>query len=108
MSNWASVDLVYDVDCPNVSLARANLAQAFALAGIAPKWFEHRIGEPGFPEHARGYGSPTVLIGGRDVAGLGPSTAVCCRIYTTNTGLARAPTVEQIVKAMSSAKLSGT
>jgi hypothetical protein len=38
----ATVDLVYSSDCPNVTLARANLLLAFARAGVKPKWSEHR------------------------------------------------------------------
>ena len=60
----ATVDLVYSPDCPNVPLARANLLLAFARAGVRPRWSEHRIGDPDAPEHTRGYGSPTILIGG--------------------------------------------
>ncbi len=91
----ATVDLVYDADCPNISATRANLMRAFSLAGIQPKWSEHRIGDPSAPERTRGYGSPTVLVDGRDVAGLEPSAEVCCRIYVAATGGTQAPSVEQ-------------
>ena len=64
----ATVDLVYDADCPNISVARANLIRAFSVAGIQPKWSEHRIGDATAPERTRGYGSPTVLVDGRDVS----------------------------------------
>ena len=57
----AIVDLVYASDCPNVSLARANLLLAFARAGVKPKWSEHRIGDPEAPEHTRGYGGRGLL-----------------------------------------------
>ena len=93
----ATVDLVYSPDCPNVPLARANLLLAFARAGVRPRWSEHRIGDPDAPEHTRGYGSPTILIGGRDVAGESPSSEVTCRLYS---GAARAPTAEQIAQAL--------
>ena len=97
----ANVDLVYDADCPNISVARANLVRAFSLAGILPKWSEHRIGDPSAPERTRGYGSPTVLVDGRDVAGIEPSVEVCCRIYSGVPGSAQAPSVEQIAEAIS-------
>lgn len=98
----ATVDLVYAADCPNVSLARANLLVAFARAGVKPKWSEHRVGDPEAPAHARGYGSPTILIDGRDVAGLPPSGEISCRIYDGADGSAHAPTAEQIAAALSS------
>lgn len=96
-----TVDLVYDIDCPNAALTRTNLMRAFSLAGIQPKWSEHRVGDPSAPERTRGYGSPTVLVDGRDVAGLQPSAEVCCRIYAAATGSTQAPKVEQIAEALS-------
>ena len=104
----AMVDLVYDADCPNVAAARANLMRAFSRAGLQPKWSEHRIGDPSAPEHTRGYGSPTVLVDGRDVAGLEPAAEVCCRIYMAATGSAQAPSVEQIAVAMAPASKGPT
>lgn len=91
------VDLIYSPDCPHVEPTRTHLRLAFALAGIAPRWVEHRIGDPGAPAHTRGYGSPTVLVDGRDVAGEPPSSEVTCRLYSTGT---RVPSVDQIVDAL--------
>jgi hypothetical protein len=98
-----TVDLIYVSDCPNVSLARANLLLAFGRAGLKPRWSEHRIGDPEAPAHTRGYGSPTILIDGRDVAGQPPSGQTSCRIYDGAAGSAHAPTVEQITAALTSA-----
>lgn len=96
----ATVDLVYDSDCPNVSLARANLLLAFARAGVKPKWSEHKIGDLEAPAHTRGYGSPTILVDGRDVAGQAPSAETSCRIYKGVAGSAHAPAAEQIAAAL--------
>jgi mercuric ion transport protein len=38
---------------------------------------------PSTPPHLRGWGSPTILIDGVDVAGGSPSEA-CCRLYPTS------------------------
>ena len=100
----ATVDLVYTSDCPNVSLARANLLLAFARAGVKPKWSEHRVGDPEAPAHTRGYGSPTILVDGRDVAGQPPSGETSCRVYEGAAGSAHAPPAEQIVAALTSAQ----
>lgn len=62
---FPQVELVYDDACPNVALARSNLLTAFNVAGVAPMWSEHRIGDPNAPAHIRGYGSPTILVDGR-------------------------------------------
>jgi mercuric ion transport protein len=96
----ATVDLVYSTDCPNVPMARANLLLAFARTGLQPKWTEHRIGDPEAPARTRGFGSPTILVNGRDVAGAPPSTENCCRVYEGSIGFAPAPSVEQIVAAL--------
>jgi hypothetical protein len=104
----ATVDLIYARDCPNVSMARANLLVAFARVGVKPKWSEHGIGDLEAPAHTRGYGSPTILVDGRDVAGLPPSGEGSCRIYDGAAGSAHAPTAEQIATALraASAKVS--
>ena len=99
-----TVDLIYALDCPNVSLARTNLLLAFARAGVRPKWSEHRIGDPEIPDRARGYGSPTILVDGRDVAGQPPSTDTCCRVYPGVTGWTHAPAPEQIAAVLDSSQ----
>ena len=99
----ATVDLVYDPGCPNVGEARAHLQEAFANAGLTPRWSEHVIGGSG-PAHARGYGSPTILIDGRDVSGASPGDEASCRLYRDERGgLARVPTVAQIATTLSRA-----
>jgi len=92
-----TVDFVYALDCPNAEAARANLLQAFPHAGFSPSWTEHRIGDPAAPERVHGYGSPTILVNGRDIAGAEPSTEACCRIYSNGQGV---PTVEMIAAAL--------
>lgn len=97
---FPQVELVYDDACPNVELARSNLLAAFQLAGVVPKWSEHRIGDPNAPAHARGYGSPTILVDGADVAGSKAGSDDCCRIYTTAEGAGKAPGVELLAAAL--------
>ena len=96
------VELVYDRDCPNVDAARAALRCAFAEVGVAPAWGEWDRSVRESPSYARGYGSPTILVNGKDVAGAEPNTgADCCRLYTSDEGgLRGVPSVEQIVAAM--------
>lgn len=96
-----TVDLVYDADCPNIATARANLLHAFSRVGITPSWSEHVIGDPSAPGRVRGYGSPTILVDGRDVAGLAPAAELCCRVYAGPTGFSGAPGTEQIAQALS-------
>jgi hypothetical protein len=102
------VELFYDDECPNVELARSNLRQAFALAGLVPSWSEHRIGSPDAPTDVRGYGSPTVLIDSADVAGAAADTASCCRVYEVGGRMTKAPGVELIAEALRKSRALGT
>ncbi len=102
-SPFPHVVLICDDACPNVALARSNLLAAFALVGLAPEWSEHRIGDPEAPAYTRGYGSPTILVDGEDVAGVQPGSNACCRVYAAPTQLERAPSIELIAAALTSA-----
>ena len=97
------VDLVYDTECPNVSAARDNLRGAFARSGLSPVWQEHRIGDPETPGEVQGFGSPSILVDGRDVAQVEPSSDLCCRIYTEHGTTAGAPSIETITTALAAA-----
>jgi len=76
------VELVYDKDCPNVAATRTNLLRAFAEAGVSAKWTEWEASCPETPARLRGFGSPTVLVEGMDVAGAQPVEGLTsCRLY---------------------------
>jgi hypothetical protein len=66
------VELIYDLNCPNVAQARRVLLKAFAAAGIRPQWIEWDRSSPSSPGYVRGFGSPAVLVDGRDAAGAKP------------------------------------
>ena len=74
------VQLLYFPDCPNVGAARKMLAQALSQLEDAPFVAEIDVSDPVTPPHLRGWGSPTILVDGADVAGDHPSEA-CCRLY---------------------------
>lgn len=97
----ARVDLVFDDDCPNVPAAREQLRAAFAQLGLNPRWRELVNGDADVPEYARGFGSPTVLVDGRDILGAAPDRASSCRLYRDEDGaLTGVPGVERIVEAL--------
>ena len=74
------VELVYFGSCPNVDVARQALKDALSSLGLSPGWQEWDQEDPTTPARLRGYGSPTVLIGGRDVRGGSPaSEGLACR-----------------------------
>ena len=98
-----TVELIYDAECPNVNDARSQLIRAFHEAGVPPKWMEWDRAAPETPAHARGYGSPTILVDGRDVADVAASDgAECCRVYMAEGGkFSGVPSVKTIASALS-------
>jgi len=103
-----SVELIYDSDCPNVSKTRANLLRAFADAGQHAQWNEWDRNAPDTPARVKQYGSPTILVNGRDIAGekAGETTA-SCRLYKNgDERFSRAPSIEQIADALCSQNVS--
>lgn len=97
-----TVELIYDRDCPNISPARANLMKAFAASGREARWIEWERGAPDSPAHVRGFGSPTVLVGGKDITGgVADSASASCRLYRTGSGkFGGVPSIEQITAAL--------
>jgi mercuric ion transport protein len=98
-----TVELLYAPDCPNVDEARANLHRALVDVGLPPSWTECETSAPDVPVARRGFGSPSVLVNGRDVAGAEPAGAAWCRIYEVAGRRSGAPPTEQIVQALRSA-----
>ena len=100
-----SVDLVYDKDCPNIERARTQLMRAFSQAKVNAKWEEWDSADPEAPSRVRGYGSPTIIIAGKDVGGAAPVEGTsCCRLYEhEDSGLRGVPSVPDIVAALGAA-----
>lgn len=87
-----TIDLVYFDGCPNAEAARASLR---ALMPEEP-WREWNLSSGKTPERFRRYGSPTVLVDGRDVTGESEGTAaMACRADG-------APSLDAIRKALAS------
>ena len=97
-----TVELVYDAGCPNVAEARGNILRAFGLANLPPAWTEWEQSGTDAPGRVRGFGSPTVLVNGRDVAGAEPARDLaCCRLYQTSDQQYRgAPSADLIFTAL--------
>lgn len=96
------VVLIYDTDCPNVQRARKALLEGFGLAGLRPSWTEWDRKSPESPAYVRGYGSPTILVDDRDVAGVAPGDGgSSCRLYHSGSGaFDGAPSAEQVAEAL--------
>jgi mercuric ion transport protein len=96
-----TVELIYDADCPNVSQARENMLRAFVHTGLSPRWKEWERNDRDAPDYVRAWGSPTVLVNNRDVAGAPGTDAASCRIYTNNQGMKQGiPPISLIVSAL--------
>jgi len=76
---------------------RENLRKAFETSGIKAEWTEWEQSNENAPDYARQYGSPTILVDGKDIAG-GPGDCCApesCRIYEGGV-----PSVEMIQTAL--------
>ena len=87
------VELVYLTGCPHVEAARQRLRMALQAAGWPIKWREWNSASPDTPDEVRGFGSPTILVDGRDVTGGTPGAGMGCAV-------AGAPPVETIAMAL--------
>lgn len=96
------VELIYDADCPNVPDTRSQLIKAFTQTGVSARWREWERGSPDTPDYARAYGSPTILVDGKDIAGVAPNAGTrACRVYSDGRGnLSRIPSIEAICSAL--------
>lgn len=102
------VELIYEQSCPNIASARTRLLKAFQRARLTPEWQEWEVNREDTPERARKYGSPTILVNGRDVGGGFPhASANCCRVYHTGSGFETVPAMDTIVNALRSAAKPG-
>ena len=95
------VEFIYDADCPNVHGTRENLLRAFQMTGTKPHWVEWDRSDTDAPEYTVQFGSPTLLINGRDIEGIPGVGAASCRIYRSKSGApSGVPKVELIAAAL--------
>lgn len=104
------IELVYDSNCPNAEGARGNLRLALGQTGMKTGWDEWERNDPDLPDRFMNYGSPTILINGKDIIeSLSESDGDSCRLYKDSKGMMRgAPPVEVIVKALAESKSIGS
>ena len=96
------VELIYDSDCPNVSEAKKQLKEALIKAGLEARWQEWERADVKSLEYVQRYGSPTILVEGKDIAGESPEDSCrSCRIYKDENGrLGGIPSVKLISTAI--------
>jgi mercuric ion transport protein len=88
--------------CPNVDAARAALREALVAEKLETTIEEIDVESPAAPAWALGWGSPTILIDGQDVAGQkasASSTSSACRLYAGG-----APSVDSIRSRIAAAR----
>lgn len=76
------VQLLYFAGCPNAAPAGEALARVLRALELSPTFETIDVSAPDVPEDLRAWGSPTILVDGRDVAGAAPS-GPSCRVYRT-------------------------
>ncbi|MEU3349229.1 thioredoxin family protein [Streptomyces sp. NPDC006700] len=96
------IELLYFAGCPNWTVAQAHLTEALAAAGLSDLGVTLRAVETDEEAQALHFpGSPTVRIDGQDPFPAAAETyGLTCRVYSTPGGLAGAPSVEQLVQAL--------
>lgn len=91
------VVLLYEGSCPNVHRARSNLLRAFSVAKVPASWREVDVDAEDTPQAWRAFGSPTILVDGRDVGGGATAEGATCRLFEEDGRLVCAPPIDRIV-----------
>ena len=100
-----NIELVYFEGCPNVDVARKSLREACSALGVKANWKEWDQNNDNIPDHVKDFGSPSILVNGKDVAG-GPNDCCqtkSCRVYD---GGHNAPSVNTIKNALQQSQSS--
>lgn len=96
------VQLLYFDGCPHWEVADARLREALEVVGRVVEVEKVQVTTPELAEDWGFRGSPSVLIDGRDpFAQPDALVGLSCRLYRTPEGVGGAPTVAQLVEALS-------
>ncbi|GAC1384494.1 MAG: hypothetical protein NVSMB43_24940 [Pseudarthrobacter sp.] len=96
------IELLHIEDCPNTEKALEHVKAALATLGHGDVPVHTRLMKSSADTAGTGFaGSPTITADGADIFPDGaPSSDLACRIYPATGGYAGAPTVDQVVKAL--------
>lgn len=96
------IDLLHIDECPNTVKAQERLQAALAALGRGDLPVHMRLLQSASDTTGTGFaGSPTITVDGRDIFPTGaPASDLACRVYATPSGLAGAPTLDQIKEAL--------
>lgn len=96
------ITVLYVEGCPNLALTRARVEEAIRVAGVTAVVRERLVSDEAEAAALGFAGSPTIVVGGRDLFPTTPA-GLACRRYDTDAGYEEAPTVAQLVNALPSA-----
>ena len=96
------VTLLYFDGCPNWQETEQRLRLALRALGTHEQQLTRRkVNSPEEAEQLSFRGSPTVLVDGEDpFADPAAPVGLSCRLFPTPTGLAGAPTIDQLLQAL--------
>lgn len=96
------IELLHIEECPNPVTAHEHLQDALIALHRTDNPINSRLLKSSADTAGTGFaGSPTITADGADIFPDGaPSSDLACRIYRTPQGHAGAPTVEQLVEAL--------
>ena len=97
------IELIYDRDCPNILQIRALIHDVLAELHLKEELIEWDRSVETSPSYVKKYGSPTILINGKDVASVSSiiNGEAACRVYVDEEGkLKGIPMREQIKHAL--------
>lgn len=99
-----NIELLYFDGCPNWHLAQERLTEALGITGHSDLTVSLQAIATDEAAQAQHFpGSPTIRVNGQDPFPSAPGTyGLTCRVYATPDGLAGAPTVDQLVQALTS------
>lgn len=96
------VEILTVPDCPNLGPTRQHLDAALATVGVAANVCVTEVRDAETAARTGMRGSPTVVIDGQDaVATDAPEGTLSCRLYSSPDGLRGAPSVDQLIQALS-------
>jgi len=94
------ITVLYVQDCPHVGLARERIVEALGRVGVAATAAERLVPTDAEAVTSGFRGSPTILIDGVDPFPVDGAAGLSCRLYPGDGGVEGAPTVEQLVEAL--------
>ena len=94
------VEILHIDECPNWEQAGQRASDALDALGIRETAVEYRLLRTSDEAAAVWFaGSPTILVDGADAfPSDGRTSDLACRLYYTDAGISRLPTVEQLTR----------